>query len=140
MKYDTDLIGYSLKTPEDKNVFLYERRACSVIALAVSENLPFKEARRLLSNFRKEKHGIKNYHWRDFLLNRSYKLLPKGYFGFITFSTLEKLGILKDNKTYILLKRGHTFTIKNGVSSEKIHGKTLIKAIFEKQSFPLMVI
>ena len=140
MRYDTDLIGNTLKTKEDKQAFLYERRACSVIALSIAEDLPFKKAQNLLSRYRNSKHSIKNYQWRDFLLNRSYKLLPKGCFGFITFYNLEKLGILNDNKTYILLKRGHTFTIKNGVSSEKIHGKILIKAIFERVEYPLIVI
>ena len=131
---DNDLIEKSLKSPEDKKIY-WEKNNCTIRAFAIAQGLTFSEAKEALKGIKEERKGICFFQWTAFLNEHNYK---RSNVRFLTFALLQKMGILDKNKTYILNKKGHTFAIKNGKASEKVHGKTLIRSFYEK-TYPIVI-
>ena len=135
--YNKSMIKEAIKSADDEELLLTDNNNCTVRAFAIAEGISLKQARDFLAPFRKEGRGINTKVYKDFLINRGYKYSFHG----VKTSTIEKAGILSKDKTYICIKSKHAFTLKEGVFSEKIHGRTIIYYTFEKpKTWPLMVI
>ena len=120
--------NYQLMEKISNEIPFLERKCCTVVAFAIAEDITFTESYKLLSNIRKKNKGVKKSHWYEFLKQNHY--IENNITG--TFAYLRDNNFFDNTKTYIVNKNGHTFVIKNGYISEKVHGKTLIRSIFEK--------